>query len=191
MLFKVEANKPVLESNPELNAIPEFVDCTDRELRYVLLMHDYDTPFRDLPFEERQEQVLLTAGFKKEPSGKRFDRNAREVIAGKSDRVEQAIGKFKAMQYDDEKEMLKDIDSHISQVRAFIRSDKKGDAKDLEYASKMQLDFAKLLAQRKAVVELLSIRDEVIEQEDQEEEITTKSLSTLDRINQIKENEGI
>lgn len=185
MLFKVEAGKDIFESNPELKAIPAFADCPSRELKYVFLVYDYKTPFRDLPIEKRHEPALLAAGYRREPDGSRLDKNARAVLSGNSQRIKEAIGVFKTMQYDDDRELLAEIDSHIGQVRKFIKTDKKNNATKIKAASDMQKSLPDLLKQRKAVAELLEVREEIpVEEEEEDVMQDTKKLSTLDRINQ-------
>lgn len=182
MLFKVVANEDFFDTNPEARAIPEFCDCTSREMKYVALMHDYLSPFRDLPVnEDKYEQVLLTAGFKKEPDGSRLDKNARIVMTGKQKRVQQAIGKYNTMQYDVSRETLKVVDAHIEQIRSFIRK-KKDDARDLKAGNEFVKELPSLLSKRNEIAQTLKVRDEVKEEE---KEIIdeAKPLSTLDKIN--------
>jgi hypothetical protein len=44
MLFHVISGRDFFEENPGARAVPEFEACTSREMSYVALMTDYDTP---------------------------------------------------------------------------------------------------------------------------------------------------
>jgi hypothetical protein len=178
MLFKI-SKKPLIEENPELKAIPEFADLSDRQLRYIFLVYDYKTPLRQMPLEKRKEEAAKTVGYKYEADGKRLDRNARNLIAGKVVSVENAIIKFLNIQRDEDRESLMAIDSQITQIKDFIKKPGK-EAGELEKSVKLAKELPALYEVRNQLKAILNLREE--EKEQQPEEFK-RELSAIDKFN--------
>lgn len=98
MIYKVESDKTVFDSNPGLDSNEVFSECTDRELKYVFLLYDIESPYIKMRFKDRQEIAAMKAGYRREKDNNRFDRNARPVLNGKSRRVNKAVEEFKRIQ---------------------------------------------------------------------------------------------
>src|SRR5688572_32345531 len=98
MLYKLIHGQDVFILNPELKAIEEFEPLTDRQMRYVILATDYKSPMRKLNAADKKTRAAMEAGYKMEKDGKRLDMNGRNLIAGKNEKVEKAIKKYKILQ---------------------------------------------------------------------------------------------
>lgn len=135
MLFKVHSlmatgEKDFFEENPGARAIVEFNSLTSKQMLCVCLIADiaHDSPFRSLPEKIRREQATKTAGYGME-DGKRPDKNARNIIAGKTESVEKAIIKYKEIQYDEDLAILEALERQIQETIAIMQMDKKEAAK--------------------------------------------------------------
>lgn len=179
MLFKVIANKDIFELNPELNAIEEFSRCTDRQLKWVMLVYDYKTPYKGLRIEDRKLRVALDLGYKLEKGGKRPDKNTRSLIDGKVGTVVAAVNKFKEIQWNEDYETLKSYDMAMEDIRAFIVKPEKTTT-ELSQSIKFMKELATLQSLRKELRDILGLMDEGVSEE---VDVETE-LSTLDLVNQ-------
>jgi hypothetical protein len=130
MLFKVHSDlatgdeKAFFEMNPGALAIEEFNKCTSRQMFFVCLVadRDWDSPYRTLPERTRRERAVLTAGYPME--GNRPDKNARNLINSKVEKVERAITKYKEIQWDEERAMFDAATAQIQEALSAIAADK-------------------------------------------------------------------
>lgn len=133
MLFKVHSDLATedkfFEMNPGALAIEEFNKCTSRQMFFVCLIadRDYDSPFRTLPERTRRERAVVTAGYPME--GNRPDKNGRNLISGKVERVEAAIAKYRELQYDEDRAMRDALDAQIQEALLAIAANKEDKAK--------------------------------------------------------------
>lgn len=132
MLFSVHSDiatgkKDFFEMNPGARAIPEFSTLTSNQMFAVTLIadRDYDSPLRTLSEKVRREKAVLIAGYKREPDGKRPDKNARNIIDGKVESVEAAIKKYYEIQYDEEKAILSSLNTQIKEAIDLMQLDKR------------------------------------------------------------------
>ncbi len=178
MLFRVSQN-PIREDNPEVDAVPEFVKCSDKELRYVFLVYDYESPLRKMEKTALKEKAATMSGYKLEKGGARFDKNARTVLSGKNTKVETAIKVFLSLQRNFDKEVLLSYESELEQFVARSKEPKTTDS-----AWRISLLIAKelpmLLKNRKELLELLEMRNDVIG--DNQEAMDDGNYSTLDTV---------
>jgi hypothetical protein len=173
MLFLLEKDKTVLESNPQFKIFEEFGDCTDRELRYIALVYDYDTPLRSLPLKERKEYAADMSGYKREPGG-RLDKNARTALGGGLPKVQKAIAKYNSLQYDQEKELLNALSVQINQVIDLMKKEDKEDS-DWDLIKKLTPELPKMISQKKELEVVIGYREP-----DQKDELDDEPLSALD-----------
>jgi hypothetical protein len=124
VLFKLIEGKDFFELNPEALAIKEFGDRTSQQMWVVALVADYESPLRQKSERDRREIAVGIAGYKKEADGKRFDKNGRNVIEGKVPTIELAIAKYREIQYDEDQEMLKAVNSQIQEAMSIMTMDK-------------------------------------------------------------------
>lgn len=181
MLFKV-TKRDIREDNSNIDAIPEFEVCTSRELKYVFLVYDYDTPLYQLGMEERKMRAAEMAGYHVEGGGKRLDKTGRNLLNGKYPHVEAAVKRFKQIRRDLDREVLESYDTQLEQ---FIQkaAEPKTDNRDWDLALKINKELPKLLEQRRALLDLLNLRGEFKEEEENTAEDKLQ-LSTLDQVNQ-------
>lgn len=130
MLFKVHSDiasgdLDFFELNPGARAIEEFNRCTSRQMFTVSLIadRDYDSPLRTLDESSRRKEAVRIAGYGME--GSRPDKNARDIINGKTKSVEEAITKYREIQYDLDRDMHDAVDRQIQDTLDLMKMDKK------------------------------------------------------------------
>ena len=181
MLFRV-TQKPVREDNPELLAISEFMPCSDRELKWIFLVYDFKTPYRQLSLPDRKEQSCEQVGYKRE-SPKRMDKSARNIMLPKLQEkhlphIAPAIAAFKAMQRDLDLEALEAYDINLEHYIEQMRKPKVK-KEDWDLNLKIVKEYQKLLIGRKQIKEQLDLRGN-FEEEEEVDPKDKKVLSALD-----------
>jgi hypothetical protein len=174
MLYKIIHDKDTFELNPEIKAIAEFADLTDRQFRFVALVADRRTPLRSLPDKQRREKATMICGYGME--GNRPDKNARTLIAGQLEKVEKAILKYRELQWDEHQDTLDTVNAQIDEIKEYLKSDKKNTrdyGKALEQATKLGSKLPELVEAKQKLESLLNITVE------QKPEITTYSSLDL------------
>jgi len=179
-MFYLITQDDIRKDNPSIDAIPEFAKCNDRELKYVVLTYDYDSPYKKLKFADKQKRAAIAAGYKKELNRDILDRNARITTTGSNPKVQAAIRAFKDIQRDINKDILNAYDNQIEQ---FIQ--KTAEPKETDSDWKLALAITKalpaLLKSRKEILEILEMRED----DERDESINqVVELSTLDKHNQ-------
>lgn len=180
MLFKV-TDAPLRDDNDGLDAISEFIGVSDRNLKWVFLVYDYDTPYKQLPMQKRKERVASRLGFRLEKDGKRFNRPARVVIGGTNKQVNDATEAFKMLIYDDDRETYQSVCDLITNIRDYIR-EKSTSSGDYQKKMVMAEKLPKLEETKKSLAQILDIRTERVDES--EENTADEGLSTLDKVNQ-------
>ncbi len=180
MLFKV-TDRDIREDNPGIEAIPEFKQLSDRNLKYIFLVYDYDTPYKQLPIDKRKERIGHRVGFRLEADGKRFDKNARGIMENKAPRMKEATRAFMDLLYDSDKETFQAVCDLITNIRDFIRQISSSAG---EYQKKVAMaeKLPRLEETKKSLAQILNIREETREEEPDNSE--KKEMSTLDLVNQ-------
>jgi hypothetical protein len=173
MIFKIESTKDVFESNPSLKAFEKMSVCSSRELKWIFLTYDYETPLRNIPIYNRKETAARMAGFLNEPNTNKLDKNARNTIFGKIEKVNQAIEEFMSIQYDEEQDLLSAYREQREQAIAVMKKKDK-DVKDWDLALKLTKILPDLLSAKKELEKKLGMREETSSSVEEE------SLSTLD-----------
>lgn len=181
MLFKV-TDKDIRVDNPEIDAIPEFKALSDRNLKYIFLVYDYESPYRLLPLEKKKERVAHRVGFRLEKDGFRFDKNARDLMNGKNARINDAIRAFRDLLFDSDRETYQSVCDLITNIRDFIRQTSSSAG---EYQKKVAMaeKLPRLEETKKSLAQILGIREEVVEDTSKKDE-QLDELSTLDLVNQ-------
>jgi hypothetical protein len=177
MHFKVTDNN-LFKDNPELLSIPEFKPFQGKEkvLKWVFFVYDYVSPYRRLPINKRKELVANKLLYSENKRTK-FDRYVDEVLAGGIGEVQQAIGAFKEIQYDEDRETMDALDEAVRDIKYQLRSPS---ASLTQAANKSKLVKAlrEMEEERKKLREIFDFREEY--EEDDEEVILNVSL--LDEI---------
>ena len=137
MIIKIEKEIPIKESNPEISNFTKLSVCSDRELRWIFFVYDYDSPLRKLPNDLKKEKAADLAGFLREKGSARLDKNARNTLSGKIQHVNDAIDEFMELQYDQEKDLILAYDTQLADARDLM---KKKDKSDKDWAILVKLN---------------------------------------------------
>jgi hypothetical protein len=176
MLFKV-TDRDIREDNDGIDAIPAFRGLNSKQLKYIFLTYDFDTPLKQLSLQERKEQAAENAGYSRE-NAKRMNKNARDLMNGKVKSVEAAIPVFKSMLRDLDREALEAYDTNLENYMAQMKI-KPSTKEEWDINTKVTAQYEKLLIGRKRILENLNLRADFMENE--KEEVDEGELSTLDK----------
>jgi len=189
MLFLV-TKAPVREDNQELLAISEFEPCSDRELKWVFLTYDYQTPYRQLSQNDRKEQAAEQVGYRRE-SVKRMDKTARQLINPELQKkhlphIAPAIVAFNKMQRDLDREALQAYDQNLDDYMKKLKEPKNNKA-DWDLNIKISKTYKELVVGRKIIKDNLDLRSGFDEQEE-DSTVAKKPKSTLDMVMEARRN---
>ena len=176
MLFNTTKSNNLFQDNPSLMSDEYFSECTERELKYIFFLHDFDSPYSTASYQARQELSMDAAGFKRELDGKRWDKNARLVLKGGiKNRVQKAIDHFKFLLSKSSKEraVLAAIDEQLDSIIQTIHTTKPTVKEIKDYFTVIE-KLPKILETRKQIMRILNLSEE------EEQNKTTKQLSALD-----------
>lgn len=131
MLFKINESlkeaegREFFEMNEGAQAIAEFNSRSSRQMFFVCLVadRDFDSPLRTLPEPQRRLKAAEIVGYPTE-DGKRLDKNGRNIVNGKVQGVEEAIAKYREIQYDPDKAEIDAIDAQIQEAITMMTADK-------------------------------------------------------------------
>src|SRR5688572_18727616 len=131
MLFRVNSGlkdatgREFFELNPGAEAVAEFNKCTTRQMFFVCLVadRDSDSPLRTLPENARRTKAAEIVGYPTE-DGKRLDKNGRNAVGGKVETIENAIIKYRELQYDETEDMLQAMDTQIQETLYMMKVNK-------------------------------------------------------------------
>lgn len=176
MIVKV-SNKDVFKDNPWLETIDGLKQCTSKQIKYVALCYDYQSPFKNMSFENRREEALSAAGYKKDAP------DTKKVYKQTNKKLERAIEIYSNMQRDFELDLLRSYDSQLMQfVELFNKKDK--DTRQYSNALRIMKELPALVKQRKEIIDSLNLRgvDEKFSfgKELDDDGTSSKQLSALD-----------
>lgn len=179
MLFKINQKESIFKSNPELSSVPEFAELSDKQMKTVALVFDYKSPFRQKPQKDRWKLAFLAAGYEPETTkDKVFNLRCREMMDGKNPKVTKAIQKYLDIQFDEDIENLKAIQTQIENIRAMVQKPWT-DPDDLKKVNGLLLTLADLRAEQQKIATNARIEYSFGEQE---EDAATQNMSTIDRM---------
>ena len=179
-MFKVSANDVFID-NPQLEAIPEFAELSNMQMKYVILAYDYKSALRHLKPKHRKEKAAKIAGYTMEKDGKRLGNQARAIINGNIEVVNAAIKEYLEIQRDRDMEALRKVDDAIDSI---LDMELANDSKTLEKDIKVLEKLDDLYSLRNRLAEKMGIREESISDSEMEAQAT---LSTLDILNEEKD----
>lgn len=182
MIYKIEKDVDVKETNEGLKANEIFNKCTDRELRYIFLLYDIESPYIKMRFEDRKTKAALDAGYRMEKGGKRFDKNARQVLDGKSRRVNEAIKEFRTIQLASNTNyaVISALTAQIDRTVSFIEGASTDNVKEMLDINRLASGLEGLIQTKVNIERILQVEDIQDLEEDDE---TLTNLSTLDQVN--------
>jgi hypothetical protein len=180
MLFKVEPGKSVRELNPELSSIKEFDKIPERNLEFIFLVYDYESPYRKLPLDQRKEKVAFNVGFKMEKGRRILDKNARNIINGKNAPTQKALIAFKELIYDSDRDTYQSLEDLIANIREELRTPSRG-SQDMKHKAALAKDLPALAQTKKQLAQILEIKDTSENESEDDEE---NKMSTLEMANE-------
>lgn len=173
---------PVFEDNPELKAIPEFTNLTERQMKYVMLVDFHGSPLRLMKPEERKFRAALIAGYKLEKDGKRLDVNGRNLIEGKVATIELARRILNEIQHDSERELMEALNTQIEEMVYFFKKPNKS-MQELDKAVTLMTKLPTILETKKKILEILNFRDQELVNTIEDTEPDNVKVTLLDEYN--------
>lgn len=150
-ILQIDKKGDVRVQDPSVMAIPEFSDLLQTEglgsdaLKWVALVHDYDSPYSYLPIAEREKVVS------RDIYGKYLTTfaNKKEIVI--------AIEKYKALQYDPLDEQLTAFNKKIDEYTALMERTKVNtdNAADIQ---KIMIGIEKVLNTRQKIIDAIEKR---------------------------------
>jgi hypothetical protein len=177
MLYPIKTNDPFKEF-PELKIVPEFQPLSESRMAWIILTHDYKSPYRNIPLEERKEMVANDLQFRREKGG-RFDFNARQIIKGTDELINKAADKYKRLQFNQERETLLAFDNQLRHLSELMNKEDKNQA-ELKLSLETAVKLPQLLKTRKEL--------EVIAGDREDTGVSQKGNMSI--IDQVNEDEG-
>lgn len=172
MLVRVVHNKSIFEENPEISAIEDFSVLTERQMKYVALLCDYRSPFRQIPAEDRGLMVAKEVGYKTDSNGKVFG-DTLKMVRGGNKKINDAIRKYVELQYDEEHEILI---SYRKTLRSLAETMVNSKGRDM-------MDFVKtlpdIIRSKRELEDLIFLPAELEEQDDED---YLEALSLVDLV---------
>lgn len=165
MLFKVTPNN-FFYDNPEAKSINEFRNLNSDIMKFITLVHDYKSPLRQLPEEERIEVAIEQISFKKTPTG-RLSKTEKEIREARNEKINKAVEFYNKIQFDEDKDSLDAYDNLISDIKNLMRKQNKTES-ELKLAKDSVKAYISLLEDRNRLVEILGVRSEspiIVEEE--------------------------
>lgn len=159
MLFLPKRDKDIFKAYPELEAIPEFYELNDRQMKALIWYADYRSPFRQKPQKERFRLACLEAGYK--PMVDRditLESRAREIMDGKLEKWNVAYAKYMEMQHDDAREMVDLVDSQLENIRSMMKEPSTDEA-TLEKRNKLINSLPSLMETKRNLARLANMEE--------------------------------
>lgn len=177
MLFKYSDN--LFVDNPELKFIPELSGLTESQIKFIIIVADYGSPYRRMPAIERRKRAATMAGYVTPGGHGELNKEGKSLLDGKVKEVEDAIKKYKEIQGWSELELLEGIDSQLEQFKTLMKKKTKSD-KETEIVLKVMKELPKILENRKEILEMVEVVSEEEKAEDNKQDV---AMSTLDECN--------
>lgn len=185
MLFKINQKESIFKLNPELAAVPEFASLTVKQMTVVALVFDYKSPFRQKPQKDRWKLAFLAAGYAPETTkDNTFNLRCREMMDGKHEPTNKAIAKYLSLQFDEDQENLKAIQTQIENIRIMARKEWT-DPDDLKKVNGLLLTLSELREEQKKIARSAGVEYGFGEQEEENRNISTIDQVMLDEANEI------
>ena len=171
MLFRVSLKENIRENNSYIDSVDEFIGISDKDLKYIFLFHDIDSPYRKLKESIRSKMIWMALGYK-DTSVRKQNQKLRMP------KYLRAIEKFKSLSIDIEKESLDAYEAQIREINDFLnRKNKK--ASDLKLARDFMKELPKLIESRSTLSKLIAERyaGDVVNNEEEEDDISSSKTS--------------
>ena len=171
----IVSGENIFADNPELSMFQHLRELTSSQLKWVALVYDYESPISQMPLPVRQIKAghLANLAFDEngEPTGV-----LKDAIAGKHEKIGNAIREYREIQFDEDKETLIAYNEQLKEFREFMRKkDKK--AGEVRLALQLQKEMPTLLRMRREIANIVGLRAE----DDMDME-ALDDMSTIERI---------
>jgi hypothetical protein len=159
MVFTV-TDKDFFQENPWAKSIKEFKNMPSLSMKYIALVYDIQSPLVKgrLPLEKRKFKAIELAGFEPTPKG-RPSKQETDLIEVRTTEINEAIKKYKELQFDEDLDTLEAYTSQLNEFKAFLRKPNKED-KEIDRALKIMKDYTGLVELQSKLAEILSIKIE-------------------------------
>lgn len=164
MIYKIISDQDIRKTNDNIDAVPEFLKCNDKLLKYIFLMNDYDSPYARLPILMRKDQVLVSIGFIKEGTISGFFSRHKENLS-------LGTRAFNKIQYNSDFEALISLKIQIDQWNDLLRKTEKTD-KEMAISQKIFDKMPEYIKRVKELEEIVGYRDDLKNDDDEQEKTT-------------------
>lgn len=155
MIFVIEPSKSVFETNPPLKMTEHLSKLSNKEVKWIALVYDYDSPLSQMPTNIRKIKAGIMTGW--EMVNGLPDKPLQTIMDGGNDKVNLAIEEYKTLQFDENKEALIAFNDQLRQYRTFLKQPEKK-ASELKLALEIQQKLPVLLRARDEIVKIVGMR---------------------------------
>ena len=156
MRFKLSSENNIFTENPELKMTQFLSKVNNREMKWIVLVYDYESPLSQMPLPIRKIKAGKMTGWsfndKNEPQG-----TLKTIIEGKSDKLNRAIIEFKGLQFDENQESLLAYNEQLKEYRIFMKTKNKKPS-ELKLAMTIQKELPGLLRARDEIAKIVGLR---------------------------------
>ena len=186
-MWLFQKNSTLREANPGIDAVPAFRELTDKQLLYIYFVYDWNGPYFKAKLEDKKKMAAKDAGLSFEKANGRPSKYTRDIVNLKNHKVNGAVIKFNMLQRvtDQDRAILEALQAQIYEIMGMVGS-KSDSADDLKKRVVLSKALPDLIKQRKEIAEVVGLRDIAVSSEEDEIE---KELSTLDELNEQKQND--
>jgi hypothetical protein len=184
MLYKIpKKSGNVYEVHDGLRLIKEFKQLEDnsygdKKMRFVMMVADYQSPLKQHPEPRRRELAALEAGWIVQGNAqKTIDARGKKLVDGKDKLVESAIKKYRAIQHNEDRELLGLYDKHIDNIKKTVSQDS-NDPDELKKRNLLLESIPSLKRSKNELAALADIKDIMVEEDENE----GRELSLIDEI---------
>ena len=182
MRFILNPETDVIKDNPTLKMTEHLSQLQNRDIKWIMLVYDYDSPLSQMPLETRKIKAGKMVGFAFVGGGTPTG-SLKLIIDGKNQKIINAVKEYHTLQFDENQEALKSYNDQLSQYRKFLSQKDKKTA-EIKLAITLQKELPGLLRARDEIAKLVGLRAE----EEDFESNDSGDLSTIDKIIYEEEN---
>jgi len=180
MVFKITRKDDFFDVNPSAALINEFTEVQSRNMKYIALVFDYDSPLRNLSIEERKIKALNMLEFPTKKDGD-WTKPGYDVMNLADARLIDAVHAYKKLMSDPDKSTLVAYKKQLEECQRFMsRRDKT--ATEMRVALGMRTEMDGLREAIKKLEADLTLRDQKDAIVDEKESSET-SLSLVEQLN--------
>ena len=180
MLFRILKNKDFFDSNPQAELEDDFSCLTSDEMKFIALVYDYDSPYKNLGKQERKEKVLDILGYERTVKGN-WPKAVKDMIEGLKPKYPKAASRYLSLMKDVDKDTLVAYEEQLAECNQFMKTKNKKPS-EMKIAMQMQKEMETLRSNIKNLKEELEVRDQTNEY-GLADEAGMVSLSLIEEIN--------